>query len=100
MEGCWKETLYDSNFCMCAAQTNYHAKCHPLRDDDGVFHSAFKSSLYAIGNDTLEKRRIAQSHYRAKCSRQKESTLRGPQVENEEILSADMYKSSNSNVPS
>lgn len=84
---------------MFAALTNYHKRYHPLCDDNSVFHGAYKSRLYAIGNDILENSQKAQSLYRVKRSRRMESTLLGPQIENEEIFSASYYELSNFNVP-
>ena len=65
----WAEKNYDKSFTMFISLTNLHIKWHPLRAADLDRQNQIKNRQYAIGEETVMKRRRAQEKYRAKRRR-------------------------------
>lgn len=62
----WAEKNYDLLFRFSAALTNMHIKWHPLRDEEGRAFRQYKNRLNSIGVNTAQKRKTAQTEYRAR----------------------------------
>lgn len=69
----WNHDLYSTIMKLCVGLSNLHILWQPLRDNDGANHNRFQNRLYTLGNNIVEKRRLAQRKYRAKRSRKLQS---------------------------
>lgn len=74
----WAEKSNDNIFRMCISLTNLHSKWHPLRFADLDCHNTIKNRQYAIGEETVMKRKRAEEKYCLKCRRRLGQKLYGP----------------------
>jgi len=72
----WKEETYDSIFSLRLSLTNFHIKFNPLRAEDCERYQLVKKRLYAIGEETIGKRKRTQQRYRQRRKQRMEMQFR------------------------
>lgn len=77
---------YDVVFKFCAGLTNFHYLKCPLRAQDGEKYELYKSRLYYIGDDIVQKRKRAQERYRNKQRRRSANRFSDSQTQDEDYF--------------